>query len=223
MVETEPLKQQLASEYQLAERQYLIAGQSITLFNVANNFDLLDRLSEEFQRDERMPYWAEIWPASLALAEWVLTQPQFYQSHCLELGAGVGTVSIAAARAGAQIVTTDYFPDALDFAQLNAAVNQVRIATLLMDWRDIALEAKFDYVLAADVLYERRNHRPVLQAIAQLLAEDGVAYVSDPQRAIAAEFQPLVAEYHLNLETLVHWLEWEGQKLAIDIHVLSHS
>nr|WP_290225774.1 hypothetical protein [Trichocoleus desertorum] len=120
------LQKQLAIEYQLAETTYAIAGKQLTIFNVANNYELLDKIDpDDFQKDERMPYWAEIWPASIALAEFVLTRPQFRQARCLELGSGVGVVSVAGAIAGAQMLTTDYFAEALDFSQLNASANQV--------------------------------------------------------------------------------------------------
>ncbi|MBW4487859.1 MAG: methyltransferase domain-containing protein [Trichocoleus desertorum ATA4-8-CV12] len=216
------LQNQLASEYQLAETTYAIAGQKLTIFNVANNYELLDKIDpDDFQKDERMPYWAEIWPASIALAEFVLTHARFRQARCLELGSGVGVVSVAGAIAGAQMLTTDYFVEALDFAQLNASANQVTIKTQLLDWREITLTQQFDYILAADVLYEERNHLPILQAIAQLLALGGTAYISDPQRTIAKKFIELATEHGFKLETITIPVAWRELTLSIDIHALS--
>jgi len=216
------LQNRLAREYQLAETTYAIAGQKLTIFNVANNYELLDKIDpDEFQKDERMPYWAEIWPASIALAEFVLTHPQFRQARCLELGSGVGVVSVAGSIAGAEMLTTDYFAEALDFAQLNASANQVNITTQLLDWREISLTQQFDYILAADVLYEQRNHLPILQAIAQLLAPGGTAYISDPQRTIAKKFFELAAEHGFKLETITTPVAWRELTLSIDIHALS--
>ncbi|MBD2120656.1 methyltransferase [Trichocoleus sp. FACHB-262] len=216
------LQKQLASEYQLAETTYAIAGKQLIIFNVANNYELLDKIDpDDFQKDERMPYWAEIWPASIALAEFVLTHPQFQQACCLELGSGVGVVSVAGAIAGAQMLTTDYFTEALDFAQLNASANQVAIATQWLDWRDITLTQQFDYILAADVLYEERNHAPILQAIAQLLTPSGTAYISDPQRPIAKKFLELAAEHNFQLQTITNPVAWRELTLSVDIHALS--
>ncbi|HEY9859259.1 MAG TPA: methyltransferase domain-containing protein [Candidatus Obscuribacterales bacterium] len=217
------LQNQLAIAYQLAETTYAIAGQELTIFNVANNYELLDKIDpDEFQKDERMPYWAEIWPASIALAEFVLTHAQFRQARCLELGCGVGVVSVAGAIAGAEMLTTDYFAEAVDFAQLNASANQVTIQTQLLDWREITLTQQFDYILAADVLYEQRNHLPILQAIAQLLAPGGTAYISDPQRTIAKKFIKLAAEQSFQLQNTTHPVVWRELTLSVDIYALSH-
>lgn len=217
------LKQQLSQTYQLAEIVYSIADQPLTIFSVANNYELLDQIDPEaFAEDERLPYWAEIWPASIALAEWILQTQPFKQARCLELGAGVGVVSVAAAMTGARLLTTDYFAEALEFAQLNAAANQVSIDTTLLDWRDITLTESFDFILAADVLYEQRNHQPILAAIDRLLAPQGKAYISDPQRVIAQAFLQQAQADHWTVETLPRSLLRDNHPLPIDIHILSH-
>lgn len=218
------LQEKLAREYQLAETSYAIAGHKLTIFNVANNYELLDKIDpDEFQKDERMPYWAEIWPASLALAEMILARYHFAQTRCLELGAGVGVVSVAGAIAGANMLTTDYFAEALEFSQLNAAANQVKIQTYLLDWREVSLTEKFDYIFAADVLYEQRNHAPILQAIAQLLKPSGTAFISDPQRTIAQKFFKLAATNHFTIETTTIALPWRDLTVSVDIHALTQT
>jgi 2-polyprenyl-3-methyl-5-hydroxy-6-metoxy-1,4-benzoquinol methylase len=129
---------------------------------------------------------------------------------------------VAGAIAGAEMLTTDYFAEALDFAQLNASANQVNIQTQLLDWREITLTQQFDYILAADVLYEQRNHLPILQAIAQLLAPGGTAYISDPQRTIAKKFIELAAEQNFQLQNTTHPVVWRELTLSVDIYALSH-
>ena len=78
---------------------------------------LLDDISvDEFARDERLPYWAELWTSSIVMGEHILQDPSFRGAALLELGCGVGLAGIAAARAGAQVTMTDYDDDALLFA-----------------------------------------------------------------------------------------------------------
>ena len=89
---------------------------------------------------------------------------------------------------------TDYDPEAVDFAVYNALHNSVsadQVRGLHMDWRAPVAEL-FPWIIASDVLYERRLHALVLEAIDRLLTPDGVAWVSDPQRNSAADF-PLAA------------------------------
>nr|WP_315871000.1 methyltransferase domain-containing protein [Trichocoleus desertorum] len=97
----------------------------------------------------------------------------------------------------------------------------ISIKTQLLDWREITLTQQFDYILAADVLYEQRNHLPILQAIAQLLAPGGTAYISDPQRTIAKKFIELATEHNFTLETTTLPVAWRELNLSIDIHALS--
>ncbi|HYP47574.1 MAG TPA: hypothetical protein VEQ61_02950, partial [Thermoleophilaceae bacterium] len=57
-----------------------------------------DLLSEEaFEREEFMPYWAELWASGVALADDVASRA-LRGKRVLELGCGLGLPSIAAAR-----------------------------------------------------------------------------------------------------------------------------
>jgi hypothetical protein len=60
-----------------------------------------------------------------------------------------------------------------------------------MDWR-APLAERFPWVVASDVLYERRLHPLLLGALGKLLLPDGVGWISDPLRSSAEDF-PLEA------------------------------
>jgi ETFB lysine methyltransferase len=152
-----------------------------------------DLISEtDFERDERLPYWAELWPSSTILANFVVAdalsrkQPR----RVIELGAGVGLVSIAAAMAGHAVTATDYYQDALDFARANSFRNlDYEIPTALVDWRAVPAEMpRFDVVLASDVLYESRYAPLVAGVVDRFLDAGGVAYIADPGRVAADAF-----------------------------------
>jgi predicted nicotinamide N-methyase len=151
----------------------------------------------EFAKDERMPYWAELWPVSIALARRIVNGGADERAiavagrDILDLGCGLGLVGIAAARAGAEHVTfADYFVEAIEAARANAQRNGLaRFDARCIDWREPPRDRRWDAILASDVLYERRNLTPVLGAIAALLAPGGTAYVADPDRSTAAGFE----------------------------------
>lgn len=215
------LRARVSGRFPLKHATYALAGVPLTFYNVRDPDALIDLIDdEEFLKDERMPYWAELWPAGLALAEHLLTQAPLDGARCLELGAGVGLCGVAAAVAGARVLATDYFPEALDFVALNAAANGVQVETALLDWRDITLPDRYPLVLASDVLYERRNHQPVLAALLRLLDRDGVAYVSDPQRLSARAFLDLLADTPLARETWTVSVPQEDRRVPVDIHAL---
>lgn len=143
-----------------------------------------DLISEvDFERDERLPYWADLWPSAIVLANEVAALAGAGR-RAIEFGAGIGLPSLAAAAAGFDVTVTDYYDDALLFARRNATSNLGRdLTTALVDWRALpAPTVRFDLVLAADVLYERPYAPLVARAVVGALAPDGVALVADPGR-----------------------------------------
>src|SRR5215218_2711368 len=132
-------------------------GRDLRLLRPRDAEALLDE--EAFEREEFLPYWAELWPSSLALAR-VIGGRALRGARTLELGCGLGLPSIAAALAGGRVLATDWSSAAIDMTAVNAERNGARLETLVCSWTEPAplLErAPFDLVLAADVLYEQRN------------------------------------------------------------------
>ena len=119
----------------------------------------------------------------------------------IELGAGVGLVSIAAAIAGYEVTATDYYDDALAFARANSYRNLgYEIATSLLDWRSVPdTIPRFDTVLASDVLYESRYAPLVASVIERLLSSRGTAYVADPGRVATNAFVDACQELQLGV------------------------
>ena len=115
--EARALRRELERRFRTAERTTTIGGQEITLLSPANADDLISE--DDYVKDERLPYWADLWPSAQILAEEVRTM-RLAGQRVLELGCGLGLVSIAAAMAGADVVATDYYDDALLFARANA-------------------------------------------------------------------------------------------------------
>ncbi len=188
--------------YQLLSRKYNVEQSTIKIdsgeyriISVRDMDELLDRLirmnPEEIEvKDERLPYWAEIWPASLAMCNFLNRQAILGKGQkVLELGCGLGLVGMVAARQGADVLLTDYQPDALRFAELNWLLNIGEApATHLMDWRNPDLSGKFDIILASDVAYEKRFFWPLIDTFRDLLNPGGHIYLSEPNRTIARRF-----------------------------------
>jgi predicted nicotinamide N-methyase len=150
--------------------------------------DLIDE--EDFDRDERLPYWAELWPSALALARH-LSKRDLTGIRAIELGCGVGLPTIVALAHGARVLATDHYEAALEFTAHNASTNLNREPdTALLDWRTPGIEGlrTFDLVLAADVLYERKNAAALAELVPKLLAPSGEAVFADPRRDEAPVF-----------------------------------
>jgi predicted nicotinamide N-methyase len=103
---------------------------------------------------------------------------------------------VALAR-GAEVLATDHYEAALDFTVHNARTNLDREPqTALLDWHAPEAErvGTFDLVLAADVLYERRNVPALANLVPALLAPGGETIFADPRRKDAPLFLELMEE-----------------------------
>jgi 2-polyprenyl-3-methyl-5-hydroxy-6-metoxy-1,4-benzoquinol methylase len=179
--------------YPVCLRRVELGDVAIELLGPANYESLLDdpRTRERFARNEYMPYWAELWPASLLLAAEVAGWPVGGDGapHVLELGCGLGLVSLVALARGLTVVAADYDGDTLAFVRESARRSGLpEPATRLLDWREHYADLRPDRILAADVLYETRNLRPVAEFVAAHLAPDGEAWISDANRSTADDF-----------------------------------
>ena len=148
---------------------------------------------EAFERDERMPYWAELWPSGVELARMV-SERALGGRRVLELGCGgLALPSIAAALAGARVLATDWSSEALALARTNAERNGATIEVAECAWERperLVRDAPWDLVLAADVLYERRNVPLLIELLPRLGRE---VWLADPNRPPLPDFLAGVA------------------------------
>ena len=63
-------------------------GRDWTLERAADMEALWESMTE-FTEDERLPYWTELWPSSLVLADWLYQRRESLRGQpCLDLGCG---------------------------------------------------------------------------------------------------------------------------------------
>lgn len=145
---------------------------------------------EADEHEELLPYWAELWPSSVALAR-VLAVRALRGARTLELGCGLGLVSVAAALAGGRVLATDWSPDAVRFARENATRNGVEVEAMVVDWSDpdaLLERAPWPLVLGSDVLYEQRNVDQMLDLLPRLVDSSGEVWIADPGRQTSMDF-----------------------------------
>jgi len=152
------LFQLMSRKYNLKQIQLEIMSRKFSILTVESVDDLLNQMinmnpEAEEVKDERLPYWPEIWPSSLALIEFIEKQHPIESGlKVIELGCGIGLVGMVAEFYGAEVLLTDYQPDALLFAEMNWLLNLGKLpATLLMDWRDSNFSEQYDLILASDI------------------------------------------------------------------------
>lgn len=180
------LREDLERRFVLIEELITVGDRELVIVRPRSAEDLISE--DDFAHDERLPYWADIWPSSLILAEHVLAMHG--SGRAVELGCGVGLVTSAALIAGFDVEATDYYADALAFTRLNSLLNSgVEPVVRHLDWRRLPADLEpVPLVFASDVLYERPYAAAVAEVLSRLLVDEGSAIVADPGRMAVTDF-----------------------------------
>jgi predicted nicotinamide N-methyase len=169
-----------------------VGSRTFSILRPRNSDDLIRE--EDFVKDERLPYWADIWPSSTILAAHLVSLAKSGRPRTagrgLELGCGVGLVTIGAMIAGYEMLATDYYTDALAFTRANSWRElKKEPETRMIDWRAFPKDAgKFDLILASDVLYEKEYALLLPGIFKKALAPGGMVILADPGRIGVPEF-----------------------------------
>ncbi len=169
----------------LIDEDVEIGGRVLRLLRPPQPDALIDE--EAFDDDEFLPYWAELWPSGVALAE-VICRLGLRGARVLELGAGLGLPSLTAALEGADVFATDWAEDAVALLRDNAERNGIALRVECVRWDDpgpLLAGAPWDVVLGADLLYERRNADQLLELLPRL---GGDLLLAEPGRPFAKAF-----------------------------------
>src|SRR4051812_40730751 len=129
-------------QFKTTEHDIRIRDRGYRILSVTNFDELYEQLlakglQHEEVADERIPYWAELWPSAVGLSEYLVANKSIIKGKTvLEIGGGLGLPALVAASLGADVTATDYLRDAVDFSQKNAALNGIgNIVFRTLDWR----------------------------------------------------------------------------------------
>ncbi len=176
----------------------------------ADSYALLDDpvVLEAHERDEYMPYWADLWPAARMLAKAVAKEDwsQYPNSGdklvALELGCGLGVPGLTALASGLHVIFSDYDLTALHFAAANARRNKLfDFKTLPLDWRLPPSDLRVPVILGADLTYETRNIDPLVKLIRKILLPGGICLLTDQDRTPAPLLREQLGYAGLKYET----------------------
>jgi len=123
------------------------------------------------------------WEASLRLSEYFLQKPELCRGkNIIELGAGIGLLSLICAKLGAKsVIATDVNPDVIERLNLNIESNRNILnkenltipQARKLDWNeknlDITLYNCLDLIICADVIYNPENIEPLVNILSLFL------------------------------------------------------
>ena len=176
-----------------------------------------------------LPYWAELWDSAMGVGRYLVGSGQWAVGGgredrrqktedrrnteedqdllpsdrplptVLDLGCGMGLSGTVAAALGHRVLFADLEAPALLFARLNALPYGSRIRTRRLNWQTDRLDERFELILGADILYERKQW-PFLDPFWQAhLAAGGRVLLGEPGRQTGDAF--------------INWIVSRGWKL----------
>ena len=172
-------------QYQTQTTELTVAGRKYQI--------LLPRNLEPFIDSDdvlvNFPLWAKLWKASWIMADFLARKQVNPQERLLEIGGGLGLVSIVGCTCGHRMTMTEYNPHALQFARANAHLNNcARLPIIRLDWNHPNLEESFDAILASEVIYRPQDFAPLLNLFQSCLAPSGEIFLASEMRKTSGEF-----------------------------------
>jgi predicted nicotinamide N-methyase len=171
--------------------------------------------------DELFPFWAKLWPSSLALVKVLKQCPDLVKNKIvLELGAGIGLPSFIMSGHTQSIIVSDYNEDAVALLNKNIAKLQLQhIQALQLDWNDLPKTIQPEVVVLSDVNYDPTQFEKLNELIHTKIKDGCTIILATPQRITASPFVATIAQYvKERFEEVVHE---NGIAKEISILVLS--
>jgi predicted nicotinamide N-methyase len=217
----------LSSHYKIKEETIHIGRFAVRMFRITNIDELFNDLVAKDPgtidvKDERIPYWADLWPSALGLSRYIAETGTIKPgTKVLEIGCGLGLPGVVAGMMGAEVTFTDYMPEPLDLARMNWKMNNNHRASFeLLDWRNGMIKSDAGIILASDVAYESRMFSPLLQFVISASAEGRTILLSEPGRRLAKPFLEELHDKGLVMHSVSYTIKMNGIDNAVSVYEL---
>ncbi len=177
-------------------------------------------VQQAYSNNKDAAYWAQVWPASLGLCNFLHEHPHYIEGkNILELAAGLGLPGLYAAATAKQVMITDREEQAVACIQQSIAHLQLKnTEAIAMDWKDAVQAPLPDILLLSDVNYEPAVFDELLHVIEDFLQNKVTIIISTPQRLVAKQFINSLLSYSTQ-----QWngeVVWNGKETVVSVFVL---
>lgn len=155
----------------------------ITIRQPTENSGLADLYANLYADHSEAPFWAFAWGGGIGLARYILDHPESVRGKTLlDIGAGSGLTSIAAAKSGAaRVIANDIDAAAIASVRVNARDNGVSIETSTDDLTQGA-PPEADIILVGDLFYDQDTADRVMTFLKTCQAGGTEILLGDPGR-----------------------------------------
>jgi methyltransferase-like protein 23 len=149
------------------------------------------------------PYWTQVWPAAIALANFLADHSQYIKNKkVLELAAGLGLPSMVAAHYAQAVCCTDYLEEAVAVVKKSVTINGLQNVTCrVINWHHLPKTLSADVLLLSDINYNPDEFNVLLNVLQYFLNKGTTLLLSTPQRLVAKSF----------IEQLTPWCRHQQQ------------
>ncbi len=145
---------------------------------------------KEAQAHAPFPHWAKVWPAALAMGDFIQQHPELVQNkNVLELAAGLGLPAFVAARYATTVCCSDYLEESVTAMVKSAQHLQLlNVTCLVLDWNHLPHDLATDVLLLSDINYDPDQFIGLYEVLQQFLQRGTLILLATPQRLMAKPF-----------------------------------
>jgi predicted nicotinamide N-methyase len=212
--ERQRLLHRILQRYSVLTETVRVGPLSLEFTRIEDPNRVLDEVAAEEDRLEKvrgqrvpedllhLPYWAELWDSAIGVAlhlEDMSNEVEFRRLSVLDLGCGMGLTGTVSAALGTRVMFADLEAAALLFARLNSLPWAGRVRTRRLDWRTDRFRERFDLIIGADILYERKQWDYLEPFWREHLTQSGLILLGEPGRTTGDQFIDWIRErgWHL--------------------------
>lgn len=220
------LRRRLAGQFPIRDFPVNSGGRRFDITSAEDIDTLIEHMTlEEFNRDEKLPYWADIWHSAVALGDFLQQYPHTIAGkHILDLGCGLGLEGLVASRYAGSVTFADYDSNALIAAELNALQNGCagQLEYVHLDFRNPP-HKQWQVVIAADIIYEDRFTEPLLSFLDRATGGDGMIIIAEPNRTVAERFFAALKYSGFRIRSFNRTGVLHGRAVDVAIHCAARS